>query len=110
MLVSGWFAYGFVFDRAPPHRFEVTLGEPANAVFLILGNSEGDVSTMMEGGPTDFSGSRFIADASGVIRIMWPDGSNTECMVSYITNGETEPHSVVVKDRLCPEIGSHVQY
>ena len=106
MLAIGLYAYDFVF---PPHRFEVTLDEPAERVLLSLGDSNGDEITMMDGGPTDFTGSRNIGDASGTIRVEWLDGSATECTVGYITNSEREPHLVPVENRRCPEIGAHVQ-
>ena len=110
LLAVGWLAYDFVIDRAPPHRFEVTLDEPAKAARLTLGNSNGDVTTAMNGGPTEFTASRNVADSSGTIRIEWLDGSATECIVGYVTNGETEPHVVTVDSRRCPEVGGHVQY
>ena len=108
LAIAGWFAYDFVADRAPPHRFVVKLDEQARSVSLTLGNSNGDVTTAMDGGPTKFTGSQDIGDASGAIRVEWPDGSSTECIVGYITNGEREPHVVAIDDRKCPKIRSHV--
>jgi hypothetical protein len=110
LLAGAWLAYDFVYDRAPPHRFVVRLDEPANSAQLTLGNSEGDVTSAMSGGPSEFKGSRNIADSAGSIRVEWADGSATKCQISYITNGEREPHDVVIRDRSCPEIGSHVQH
>lgn len=109
VLGLGAWAYQYWSNRAPPHRFVVTLDEPARSVWLTLGNSEGNETTSMDGGPTEFSGSRDISDSAGSIGIEWQDGSRTDCSIDYITNGEREPHEVVVKDRSCPEIGSHVQ-
>ena len=66
LAAMAWLAYDFVLDRAPPHRFVVSLDEPARSARLTLGNSEGDETTPMTGGPTDFKASRFIGDSSGV--------------------------------------------
>ena len=109
LLAGGWMMYDFITDRAPPHRFVLKLDEPAKLARLTLGNSEGDETTSMRGGPVEFTASRTIGDAHGAIRVEWPDGSATECVIGYITNGETEPHLVEITARNCPEIGAHVQ-
>ena len=109
LVGGGWLAYEFDFDRAPPHRFVVTLDAAASSAKLTLGNSDGDATTIMDGGPREFTASRFLGDASGAIQIEWIDGTTTECTVGYVTNGETEPHIVGIEDRKCPEIGAHVQ-
>lgn len=109
LLIAGWSAYDLVVDRAPPHRFIVSLDEPARSAHLALGNANGMTETLMAGGPIRFTASRDIGDASGSIRIKWPDGSTTDCPVGYITNGEAEPHLVAIHKRQCAEIGAHVQ-
>ena len=101
---TAWYIYTFIFDRAPPHRFVVKSDENAESVELALGDSRGTKVTLMDGALRDFSTSRFIGDASGYIQINWPDGSNSKCMIGYITNGEREPHMVFVKNRRCPRV------
>ena len=105
---AGWYLYDFIIDRAPPHRFIVKLDQDAKSAELVLGNSDGNKTTVMDGGPREFSGSRFMGDASGFIRIEWPNGSETRCLIGYITNGEREPHIVSVENRRCSEITSDV--
>lgn len=108
VLGAGWYLYGFVVDRAPPHRFIVKLDEDAKSAELVLGNSDGNKMTRMDGRRREFSSARLIGDASGFIRIEWPDGSETRCLIGYITNGEREPHIAIVKNRGCSDIRSEV--
>ncbi len=108
LLGAGWYSYDFIIDRAPPHRFIVKLDQDAKSAELVLGNSDGNKTTYMNGGPREFSDARFIGDASGFIRIEWPDGSETRCFIGYITNGEREPHIASVENRRCSEIRSDV--
>ena len=103
-----WHLFDFVFNRAPPHHFMVKLDEDARSVELALGNSERRRVALMTGGPREYSDSRNIGDASGYIRVIWRDNSETRCLIGYITNGEREPHTVTIKKRNCPKISSNV--
>lgn len=109
LVVGGFAIYDFIFDRAPPHRFDVNLDEPARSVMLTLGNSDGNQTTQMIGKDKRFHDSRDIADSSGKILVIFKDGTSLKCSVDYVTNGEIEPHKVSISNRQCPEIGSHVQ-
>ena len=107
-LGIAWLLFSFIFNRAPPHQFIVTLDEDARSVELTLGNSDGRKGTLMNGGPRQYSDSRDIADASGYIRVIWWDNSETRCLIGYITTGEREPHVVKIEKRNCPKISSNV--
>ena len=41
------------------------------------------------------------ADDSGEIRVMLMDGKNVTCRVGYVTNGESEPHKLTIRDGHC---------
>ncbi|HMS21166.1 hypothetical protein [uncultured Sphingorhabdus sp.] len=106
--IAGWLVFDFVSDRAPPHRFLVRLDEDASKVELALGNADGNDVIVMKGGPRHYFASPHISDASGHIRIVWANKTETNCVIGYITNGEREPHVVSVIKRVCPPIGSNV--
>ena len=42
-----------------------------------------------------------VADSSGEIRVRLTSGQQVVCPISYITNGESEPHNVTIKGGRC---------
>jgi hypothetical protein len=97
LALLGWLVYDFVFDRAPPHRFVVTVDREIRSAQLTL---NGESKAMDVSGKTATGSMRF-SDASGKIVIAFVDGTRTECVIGYITNGELEPHEIQAVNGNC---------
>jgi hypothetical protein len=97
LAILVWLAFDFVFDRAPPHRFVVNADREIRSAQLKL---NGKARTMVVYGKSASAG-MMLSDASGAIMIVFADGTTTECRIGYITNGEMEPHEIVVEGGKC---------
>lgn len=86
---------------SPPHRFFVEGANGAEYATLTLRNE----TSKMKHTNDVFLAERDIGDASGAIRIYYPDGRRIDCTIGYITNGEAEPHRFRITKGKCRAVG-----
>lgn len=90
LVWPAWSAIDFVLDRAPPHRFVVSADRQIQSAQLTLN----DRTKEMQIDKKTAWGSMNLSDASGNITVRFVDGTTTDCLIGYVTNGEREPHRI----------------
>ncbi len=86
---------------SPPVMFSVSADEDIRAGTLTLNGKSAPLMRNIDGAHwAKWDGS----DASGVIEIVFPDGTTTVCEVGYVTHGMMDVQTYVIADRVCAQV------
>jgi uncharacterized protein YfaP (DUF2135 family) len=81
--------------------FSVSVDEPVEGGQLVLNGRSADLMLNADG---DYWAKWDGSDASGQIRVRYPDGGLATCQVGYVTPGMLEVQHYAVVDRNCQQI------
>ncbi|MBU7580973.1 MAG: hypothetical protein KAF27_10970 [Porphyrobacter sp.] len=86
---------------SPPVIFSVSVDEDIRSGTLTLNGASAPLMRNVDGAHwAKWDGS----DASGTIRIVFPDGATAVCEVGYVTHGMMDVQTYVVADRVCSQV------
>jgi hypothetical protein len=84
---------------SPPHQFDIISDEPIANVEVKLANLRESKVRLVSAHHALVEA--YTADSSGEIRVQLVTGGEVSCRIGYITNGEPEPHQLVIRDKHC---------
>ena len=105
----GWIVFPFALVLgacSSPHRFDVSSDRPMKSIEPSFTNAKAPSVRLIN--PNHAEVIANSADDSGEILVSMVGGRKIMCRIGYVTNGEQEPHRLIIKDGRChvsqPEI------